>query len=137
MNASLTHVALHVADLEACVAFYRDYCGMSVCHRRSDAGSSVAWLAEPGKEKEFIIVLIDGRRDEGVQADDDFGHLGFAVESKMRVDDLAKRAEADGRLVWPPCSEPYPVGYYCGVRDPGGNVVEFSFGQPLGPGAQD
>ncbi|MCZ6873564.1 MAG: VOC family protein, partial [bacterium] len=26
-------------------------------------------------------------------------------------------------------------GYYCGVRDPDGNMVEFSYGQPLGPGA--
>ncbi|MCX4198148.1 sugar phosphate nucleotidyltransferase [Methylobacterium organophilum] len=33
--------------------------------------------------------------------------------------------------------EPYPVGYYCGVRDPAGNYVEFSYGQPLGPGAED
>jgi len=24
------------------------------------------------------------------------------------------------------------VGYYCGVLDPDGNRVEFSFGQPLG-----
>jgi hypothetical protein len=28
------------------------------------------------------------------------------------------------------------VGYYCGLRDPDGNSVEFSYGQPLGPGAE-
>jgi hypothetical protein len=27
------------------------------------------------------------------------------------------------------------VGYCCGVRDPDGRFVEFSHGQPLGPGA--
>ncbi|MDO8695654.1 MAG: VOC family protein, partial [Pseudomonas sp.] len=37
---------------------------------------------------------------------------------------------------WPPRDEPYPVGYYCGVRDPAGNYVEFSYGQPLGPGSE-
>jgi hypothetical protein len=33
--------------------------------------------------------------------------------------------------------DPYPAGTYCGVSDPDGNAVEFSFGQPLGPGAPD
>ena len=26
---------------------------------------------------------------------------------------------------------------YCGIRDPDGNYVEFSYGQPLGPGAAE
>ena len=49
---------------------------------------------------------------------------------------MAAKAAAAGRLVWPPREEPFPVGYYCGVRDPDGNFVEFSYGQPLGPGAE-
>ena len=50
----------------------------------------------------------------------------------------AGRAEAAaGCLVWPPREDPYPVGYYCGLEDPDGNRVEFSYGQPLGPGAED
>jgi hypothetical protein len=51
------------------------------------------------------------------------------------VDDIAALARDQGLLVWEPRQEPYPVGYYCGIRDPDGNFVEFSFGQPLGPGA--
>ncbi|HHM4583493.1 TPA: VOC family protein, partial [Pseudomonas aeruginosa] len=47
-----------------------------------------------------------------------------------------RRAEAAGCLVWAPRDEPYPVGYYCGLRDPAGNYVEFSYGQPLGPGSE-
>ncbi|MDP6980804.1 MAG: VOC family protein [Myxococcota bacterium] len=136
MNAALTHVALHVHEFQACIDFYRDYCGMHVCHSRGDDHSNVVWLAEPGRENEFIIVVIDGGKAAAVQAEDDFGHLGFALESKARVDALAERAEREQRLVWPPRSEPYPVGYYCGIRDPGGNIVEFSYGQPLGPGAR-
>ncbi len=52
------------------------------------------------------------------------------------VDAIAERARAAGILEWEPRQEPYPVGYYCGLRDPDGNFVEFSYGQPLGPGAQ-
>lgn len=135
MSTALTHVALHVSAFEECVAFYESYCEMVVCHRRSDDHSNVAWLAEPGKESEFIIVVIDGGQVGEEQAEDDFGHLGFAVETRGSVDALAERAQREGRLVWAPRSEPYPVGYYCGIRDPGGNIVEFSYGQPLGPGA--
>jgi catechol 2,3-dioxygenase-like lactoylglutathione lyase family enzyme len=132
--AALTHIALHVRDLDACIAFYRDYCGLALVHDRQDESGRVVWLAEPGQEKDFIIVLIPGGpgRDQG---EGDYSHLGFALDSRAAVDAIAAKAEADGRLDWPPREEPYPVGYYCGVRDPDGNMVEFSFGQPLGPGA--
>ena len=135
MMASFTHLALHVRDLEACVAFYRAFCGLEVARERDDgAGSRIVWLAEPGREREFIFVLLPGGpgRDQGER---DYSHLGFALESRAAVDAIAARAESDGCLVWPPREEPYPVGYYCGLRDPDGNCVEFSYGQPLGPGA--
>ncbi|MEO3427260.1 VOC family protein [Pelagibius sp. CAU 1746] len=139
MTPAFTHLALHVRDLEACLAFYRDYCGMKVVHERNDAnaerGARVVWLAEPGKEKDFIIVMLPGGPGRD-QAEGDFSHLGFALESKDAVDAIAARAEAAGCLVWAPRQEAYPVGYYCGLRDPDGNFVEFSYGQPLGPGAE-
>ena len=136
MNPALTHIALHVSNFLECSAFYERYCGMTICHERHYEHSNVAWLAEPGKEREFIIVMIDGGHPRD-QAEDDYSHLGFAVESAEAVDRIAERAKSDGCLRWPPRSEPYPVGYYCGVQDPGGNIVEFSFGQPLGPGAEE
>lgn len=136
MGPSLTHIALHVRDLPASVAFYREYCAMNVVHERSDAGVEVTWLAEPGREKTFIFVLISGG-PERTPATRDFSHLGFALPSREAVDDMARRAVGAGILVWPAREEPYPVGYFCGVRDPDGNAVEFSFGQPLGPGAED
>jgi catechol 2,3-dioxygenase-like lactoylglutathione lyase family enzyme len=127
-------VALHVYDLDACIAFYRDFCQMQVVHERSDAGRRVVWLAEPGRETEFIFVMVPGGAPRH-QAPDDYSHLGFALESRAAVDAIAAKARTAGYLVWEPREEPYPVGYYCGVRDPGGNMVEFSYGQPLGPGA--
>ncbi len=136
MTPSLTHLALHVRDLEACVAFYRDFCAMRIVHERDDgAGGRVVWLTEPGRESAFIFVLLAGGPGRD-QAERDYSHFGFALDSRAAVDAMAARAEAAGCLAWPPRQEPYPVGYYCGLRDPDGNFVEFSYGQPLGPGAE-
>jgi catechol 2,3-dioxygenase-like lactoylglutathione lyase family enzyme len=135
MSPSLTHVALHVRDLDACIGFYREFCGLQVVHERHDGSSRVTWMAEPGREEELVIVLLDGGPDHA-QVESDYSHLGFAVDSRAAVDAVAAKGQATGCLVWPPRDEPYPVGYYCGLRDPSGYFVEFSYGQPLGPGAQ-
>ncbi len=134
MTASLTHLALHVRDLEACIEFYESYAGMRLIHDRISGGNRVVWLAEPGKETIFILVLIPGGPGRE-QSSEDFSHLGFALETHEAVDTIADRARMIGILEWEPKEEPYPVGYYCGIRDPDGNFVEFSYGQPLGPGA--
>lgn len=137
-SPAFTHLALHVRDIEACVAFYRDYCGLKVVHERADqdTDSRVYWLAEPGMATRFVFVLLSGG-PERHRADGDFGHLGFALHSRAAVDAAAEKARRAGRLLWPPRQERFPVGYYCGVSDPDGNAVEFSYGQPLGPGATD
>ncbi|MEQ0722391.1 VOC family protein [Stutzerimonas stutzeri] len=122
MRPTLTHLALHVPDLDACIAFYTRFCGMRVFHERPGKGSRIVWMAEPGKEREFIFVIMPGGMDRSL-AENDYSHFGFAM--------------ASGCLIWEPRDEPYPVGYYCGVRDPAGNYVEFSYGQPLGPGAEE
>lgn len=135
MTPTLTHLALHVRDLAACVAFYRDFCAMKCVHERYDGeGGQVVWLAEPGRETELILVMLAGGpgRDRG---DGDYSHFGFALDSRAAVDAIAEKGRAAGCLLWPPREEPYPVGYYCGLSDPDGNAVEFSYGQPLGPGA--
>jgi catechol 2,3-dioxygenase-like lactoylglutathione lyase family enzyme len=131
---SLTHLALQAHDLEETIAFYRNYCGLSIVHDRTDRGTRVVWLAEPGRERDFIIVVMPGGRGRQ-PAEGDYSHLGFALSSRAAVDAIAAKARAEGRLLWPPKQEPWPVGYYCGVVDPDGTMVEFSYGQPLGPGA--
>ena len=136
MRPTLTHIALHVCDLEASIAFYCDYCRLEVTHDRTDAstGTRVVWMAEPGRERDFILVFISGG-PERPALERDFAHLGFALASKDEVDIVAERARTAGCLVWEPRQEPYPVGYYCGLQDPAGQFVEFSYGQALGPGA--
>ncbi len=137
MTATLTHLAHHVRDLDACLGFYTEYCGLEVVHERAEpaTGKRVVWMAEPGRERDFIHVFIpDGPGRD--QAGNDYSHAGFAMESRAAVDAIAARAAAAGCLVWAPREAPYPVGYYCGLRDPDGTFVEFSHGQPLGPGAE-
>ncbi|UNM00802.1 VOC family protein [Stutzerimonas stutzeri] len=136
MRPTLTHLALHVPDLDACIAFYTRFCGMRVFHERPGKGSRIVWMAEPGKEREFIFVIMPGGMDRSL-AENDYSHFGFAMASREEVDAVAELARADGCLIWEPRDEPYPVGYYCGVRDPAGNYVEFSYGQPLGAGAEE
>ena len=138
MSITLTHIALHVQDLDACISFYQEYAGLRIVRDRRPHGSNgkrIVWLAEIGKENEFILVVLPhGPKKQ--QQESDFSHLGFAMESKKAVDSLAFKAKQAGILVWPCKQEPFPVGYYCGIKDPDGNFVEFSYGQPLGPGAQ-
>ena len=151
MAVSLTHIALHVRDLDACIAFYQRYAALVIVHERSTHGKRVVWLAEEGKIPaagaeplasavpaglDFILVLLPGGPGRH-QVDSDFSHLGFALDSTEAVDAIAAKARDNGVLVWEPRQENYPVGYYCGVKDPDGNFVEFSYGQPLGPGAPD
>jgi len=135
MHPTLTHLALHVPDLDACLEFYRAFCGMEVVHERAGKGSRIVWIAEPGKADSFIFVIMPGGSDRQLAAND-YSHFGFACASRDEVDAIAERARTAGCLIWAPRDEPYPVGYYCGVRDPAGNYVEFSYGQPLGPGAE-
>ena len=135
MWSKLTHVALHVRDVEASRAFYEDYCGFSVVHERPSHGrdSTIYWLAAAGQERDFVIVVLPGG-SRPAQPASDFSHLGIALDSEAAVRAIADRAQSDGILAWPVHSSPFPVGTYCGVFDPDGAVVEFSFGQPLGEG---
>ncbi len=128
----LTHLALHVRDLDASIAFYRDFCGLVTVHERGRDRDCVVWLAEPGR-RDLAFVLMPGGLSQP-QAEKDYSHLGFALASRAAVDTVAERARALDLLLWAPREEPYPVGYYCGVRDPDGHAIEFSYGQPL-PGA--
>lgn len=136
MTPHMTHVALHVSNLEACIEFYRKFCGMKLVHERVTGPQRIVWIAEPGRENDFIFVMMEGGSDINLP-DKDYRHFGFAMPSREAVDNIAEVAGKEGCLVWPPRQEAYPVGYYCGLRDPNGNFVEFSYGQPLGPGAAD
>ncbi|MCW8128865.1 MAG: VOC family protein [Planctomycetota bacterium] len=139
MKPLLTHIAMRCADMDRAIAFYKSWCDLDVLHRRADPAPDgkglmqVAWLgrpAKPGENPAFVLVLLETRVPPG--ATSLFDHLGFAVASRADVDALAERGKAEGIIHWTAGDAGPVVGYLCAVKDPDGNVVEFSFGQKLG-----
>lgn len=135
MRPNLTHIARHVYHFDECVRFYKSYCQLEIIHQRAKHQHRVTWLSEKGRETELVLVLISGGPDRKQQSND-FSHFGFALDSKAAVDRIAHIATQNKTLLWKPQQKPFPVGYFCGIMDPDGASVEFSYGQPLGPGAE-
>jgi catechol 2,3-dioxygenase-like lactoylglutathione lyase family enzyme len=128
----LTHVALWTSDTPRSVEFYRKYCSLEIVHDRVEAdGEHVVWVGESKDRSRFVIVLIP--RPVQHSAPNSFAHFGFSCASRQDVDDRAAVARADGVLELEPRDAGPIVGYFCMLRDPDGNSVEFSFGQALGP----
>ena len=97
----------------------------------------VVWLSEQEHDPEFVIVAITVAPGHTVPGQLSFpprlAHFGYDVPSRAAVDELAARADADGLLVHAPTDAGPIVGYFCMLRDPDGNLVEFSHGQPINP----
>lgn len=134
MTPSFTHCALHVRDLDRSIDFYRDYCGLEMVREHGKGDGRAVWMAGPGEEQSFVLVLLGGGPDHA-QADGDMTHYGFGVSTREEVDAIAARGRRDGCLHWEPQEFPPPTGYLCAVKDPSGHIIEFSYGQPLGPHA--
>ena len=136
MKPVFTHCALHVRNLEASMAFYREFCGLKIVEEHGEGPNDHAvWMTEDDREEDYVFVLLLGGLGHQ-QRDADLSHFGFAVGSKSEVDEVADRGQAAGMLAWAPKEFPFPVGYRCALRDPDGYLVEFSDGQSLGPGAE-
>lgn len=127
-----THVAIQVRDADRSIAFYGRYCGMKVVHSRAlSDGGRVIWLGWGEAPPRFVIVLIEQNYDRNIQPH--WQHIGMAVDSRDEVDRIHALAGSDGLTeLWPPVDAGPVVGYYCGIRDPDANRVEFSFGQRIG-----
>lgn len=131
----LTHFGLHVRNADASIAFYRRYCGLEVIRSYGPSATErTVWLGDPENPSTGVLVLISGGAHRP-QGSEDMTHFGFAVAERSEVDRLAREGEAAGCLHWTPRNLPFPAGYLCALADPDGYVVEFSFGQPLGRGA--
>ena len=126
-----THIALQVRDIEQSIQFYRRYLNMCIVHERDDDGTRVAWLGWGEDPPKFAIVLVGSPYQRNDQPP--IQHIGMAVESREAVEAIYAEAQADqlSRL-WPPEDGGEIVGYYCGVADPDGNMIEISYGQRLG-----
>jgi lactoylglutathione lyase len=142
MKARWTHLALHVRNLQASIAFYERFTNLRVIDRHSDASSTgmeVVWLSDrpASDESAFMLVLQEGTPHSipGAKPQSPLGpisHFGFALPSREAVDAVATEGE-NARLLQfgPTFLNPY-AGYLCIIRDPDGHNVEFSHGQALG-----
>lgn len=134
---AFTHCAIHVRDVERSIAFYERFCGMTLVHEHGgDPRQRTVWLAEEGREAQFVLVIVPGGAGHD-PADGDMTHYGFAVASRDDIDRIAREGREAGCLYWEPQDHGGPVGYLCALQDPDGYIVEFSYGQPLGPGAEE
>ena len=125
-----THIALQVSNVDRSIEFYRRYCNMHVVQDRVDS-FRVVWMGWEDRHPRFVIVLLEKQYEENRQPD--LQHIGMSVASREEVDAIYARAAADGSpVMWQPVDAGEIVGYFCGVADPDGNMVEFSYGQELG-----
>ena len=61
MKSAFTHCALHVSDIAASIGFYNEFCGLELVHQHGDdPAKQTVWLAEPGRERDFVLVLVPG-----------------------------------------------------------------------------
>ena len=104
---------------------------MIVLDERVNDGEGSVYMAEAGRTGEIVFQLKTGG-DKLKLTDADDEHFGFTVESRQAVDDIANRAREDNILFWEP-DEYIPGAYFCTVKDPNGNFVEFSYGHPMPP----
>ncbi len=131
-----THLALRVADIDETIAFYTEYTPMELIDKREDDMGYGAWLGHTDSpDKPFILVLAqffpetDPFKDAPQAVLAPFAHFGIEMPTRDEVDQIAAKAKADGVLAMPPTDMPQPIGYICMVKDPDGNMVEFSHDQ--------
>lgn len=128
MIEKLDHIAMRAANIERTAQFYCEWAGMEIIHDRRDPGHThrVIWVRRKADPAGLIIVLIE---NEGAYPHGRMDHFGFHVSSRAEVDALAERARAAGILAEAPQYAGPVVGYYCMIKDPDGNLVEFSCDQ--------
>ena len=135
-QARWTHVALRVDDIDTTIDFYTSMTPLELIEKRQDDKGFGAWLGMPeATNNPFILVVAqflpgcDPYADAPKEVLAPFAHLGMELPTKQAVDDVAARAAADDCLAMPATMMPAPIGYICMVRDPDGNMIEFSWDQ--------
>jgi len=129
-----THIALPAVDIDASIAWYEKHTPLRLLDRRQDSDGQSAWLGHPDNgDRPFVLVLVSFFRDQEkgtpmpIMAP--FAHIGIEVTSRDEVEQIAKLGEEGGCLAWPPTDMPQPIGFICALKDPDGNMLEFSFDQ--------
>ncbi len=127
VDHGLTHIALPVSDLDASLAFYREFARMEVVHQRGDPGDRVAWITD--RSRPFVMVLLEGEVHHPLGG---WAHLGVGVDSREAVDQGLALARDRGFEVLGPLDSGPPVGYWGMIADPDGHNLELAYGQEVG-----
>ena len=126
-------MALPCHDIDASIAWYEEFTPLELLDKREDAMGYGAWLGDPDSvDHPFILVLAHffSDADKGPQPHlAPFAHIGIELTSREEVDAVAAKGEAAGCLDWPAQDMPPPIGYICALKDPDGNLIEFSHNQ--------
>jgi len=135
-SARWTHIALRVGDIDASIDWYERHTPLRLLDRRQDELGFGAWLGQPEPSvSPFVLVLAhflpetDPFKDAPKEVLAPFAHIGIELPAREAVDAAAALADGEGCLVMEARQMPDPVGYICMVRDPDGNMIEFSFDQ--------
>jgi catechol 2,3-dioxygenase-like lactoylglutathione lyase family enzyme len=130
-DVGFTHVALPVTDLDASIAFYREYTRLRVVHRRAqavDKSRDIAWLGDGTRA--FVLVLSEASTVERRLGP--FAHLGVACAGRDEIEQLCALAKSAGCLREEPRDTGGPAGYLAVLDDPDGHTLELSYGQEVG-----
>ena len=136
-----THIALPSTDIDKSIEWYEKHTPLRLLDRREDADGYGAWLGHSDQgDTPFILVLVSFFKDQNgplqpIMAP--FAHIGIEMPTKEDVDATAALGEAEGCLAWPAQWMPDPIGYICALKDPDGNMIEFSFDQGVYEKAQE
>ena len=127
---------MRVADIDASIAWYERFTPLRLLEKRQDDLGFGAWLGQPESvERPFILVLAqflpatDPFKAYPQEVLAPFAHLGIELPTREALDEAARGAEEAGCLAMAPQQLPPPIGYVCMLRDPDGNMIEFSFDQ--------
>lgn len=135
-RATWTHIALAVKDVEKSIAWYEKFTHLKLLARAEDQDGKSAWLGDPTQaDSPFVLVL--GQFYEGHDPFapaphhpmGPFAHIGIEATSRSDVDEIAAKAKSEGCLAFGPVQMPKQIGYVCFIKDPDGNIVEFSHDQ--------
>ena len=132
-KARWTHIALPSTDIDKSIAWYEKYTPLKLLDRREDADGYGAWLGHDDQaDKPFILVLVSFFKDQNGPLQpimSPFAHIGIELTSRAEIERVAEMGQEDGCLAWPPTQMPPPIGYICALKDPDGNMIEFSYDQ--------
>jgi catechol 2,3-dioxygenase-like lactoylglutathione lyase family enzyme len=128
-DTGFSHIALQVSDIDASIAFYQRWAGLTIVDRLEDpkSGAKAARMSDPTRGERFAVALV--QHGELAHRLGGMSHLGVGCKNRAEVDRLAKEADAEGCLRHGPIDAGFPLGYWAFLADPDGHQLELSYGQ--------